>query len=150
MKTFSKKLLKTLTYIWIFALFSACEKDYLTINAFEAEGTIVGYSVSDTSATLKVAVVSIECSKNKADNIEKVIDYIEYIMISNPETELISFGESITGLYAEEPAYIKQISETIPGPFTDSLAYYAQKHFNFLSAGLAEIAEDKVYNSMVL
>lgn len=129
---------------------SACEEDYLTINAFEAEGTTVGYGVSDTSATLRVAVVSMECSKNKADNIEKIIDYIENIIASDPEIELISFGESITGWYAEQPSYIEQIAEPIPGPFTDTLSYYAGKYSIYLSVGLAEYDGDEIFNSMVL
>jgi (R)-amidase len=129
---------------------TSCEDDYLTINAFEAEGTTVNYNLPDTSATLKVAVVSVQCSKYKIDNIEKIYKKIDFLMASDPEVEIICFGEAITGWYAEAPSYLSEIAETIPGNFTDSLAFYAKKHAIYISIGLAERAGDHIYNSLIV
>ncbi len=128
---------------------TACEEDYMTINAFEAEGTTIDYHLPDTTATLEVAVVSLTCSKNKDKNLEKVFQTIESVMQTNPEVELIAFGESLTGWYAGSADYIRQIAEPIPGPFTDSLAHFAKEYAIYLSIGLAEKSGDLLYNSMV-
>jgi predicted amidohydrolase len=133
-----------------FLLLTGCDNDYLTINAFEAEGTTINYNLPDTSSLLKVAVVSIECSKQKVNNIEKIYAQIESIMNSNPEVELICFGEALTGWYAETPSYIYGIAEQIPGPFTDSLAYFANKHAVYISIGMAEKNGENLYNSLVV
>lgn len=129
---------------------TSCEDDYLTINAFEAEGTTVNYNLPDTSSTLQVAVVSFQCSKLKRNNIEGIFEQIKLIMNSNPEVEIISFGETLTGWYAESPSYISEIAETIPGQFTDSLAFYAKKYAIYMSIGLAEQNGERLYNSLVV
>lgn len=131
-------------------IITSCEDDYLTINAFEAEGTTVNYNLPDTSATLHVAVVAIQCSKYKIDNIEKIFKKIDFIMASDPEVEIICFGEAITGWYAEDPSYLSEIAEIIPGNFTDSLAFYAKKYAIYISIGLAERAGDRIYNSIIV
>lgn len=131
-------------------IITSCEDDYLTINAFEAEGTTVNYNLFDTSSTLQVAVVSFQCYRQKTDNIKKIFEQIDLIMNSNPEVEIICFGETITGWYAESPAYISEIAETIPGQFTDSLAYYAEKYAIHISIGLAEQYGERLYNSLVV
>ncbi len=129
---------------------SGCEKDYLTINAFEAEGTTVLYEPDNTGKSLKVAVVSMKCSFSIEENVQKIIDYIKEIVDLEPSVNLISFGESITGWYAEDPQYIDQISESIPGPLTDTLSSYAKKSGIYLSFGMAESKGDRIYNSMVV
>ncbi len=129
---------------------TGCEDDYLTINAFEAEGTTIDYNLPDTSATLNVAVVSLQASKQKNDNIKTILEYIESIANSNPGVELISFGESMTGWYAGTPSYISEIAEPIPGQFTDSLAFYAKKHGVYISIGLPEKKDGRLYNSLVV
>lgn len=127
-----------------------CEDDYLTINAFEAEGTTVNYTLPDTSSTLQVAVISLQCSKQKNKNIEKSFEFLDSIMNVNPEVDLISFGEALTGWYAESTPYISEIAETIPGSFTDSLASYAKKHSIYVSMGMAEKKKEQLYNSLVV
>ena len=129
---------------------AGCEDDYLTINAFEAEGTTTNYSLPDTTATLQVAVVSFQCSRQKTENVQRIFEHIESIMNSNPDVEIISFGEALTGWYVETPSYILEIAETIPGPFTDSLAFYAKKYAIHISIGLAEQNGERLYNSLVV
>lgn len=131
-------------------IITSCKDDYLTINGFEAEGTTVNYNLPDTSSTLQVAVVSFQCSRKKSDNLEKIFEQIDLIMHSNPEVEIISFGEALTGWYAESPYYISEIAETIPGSFTDSLAFYAKKYSVYISIGFAERVGERLYNSLVI
>lgn len=116
-------------------LITGCVDDYLTINAFEAEGTTIKYNLADTSSVLKVAVVSFQCSRQKSDNIRRIYEHIGSIMNYDPEVEIICFGETLTGWYAETPAYTAEIAETIPGPFTDSLACYARRYAIYISIG---------------
>ncbi len=131
-------------------IITSCEDDYLTINAFEAEGTTINYNLPDTSSTLQVAVVSFKCSRQKSDNIKRIFEHIESIKNYNPDVEIICFGETLTGWYAESPTYISEIAETIPGPFTDSLAFYAAKHGVYISIGMAEKNGEQLYNSLVV
>lgn len=150
MKSSSQNFLYLCVTLFFLLFVSACEDDYLTINAFEAEGTTVNYHAKDTGIALKVAIVSMICSPEKEDNLQKIIDFIEMIMRTEPDVELISFGESITGFYAESPDYIRQLAESIPGPFTDTLSYYAQKHGIHLSFGMAENHTSDIFNSLVV
>lgn len=127
-----------------------CENDYLTINAFEAEGTTVNYNLPDTTSTLQVAVVSLTCSKQKSENLQKISECIRLVMSANPGVELISFGEAISGWYAENSSYISSVAEPIPGPFTDSISCYAERYSLFLSVGMAEKKEGHLYNTLVV
>lgn len=72
----------------ILLIITSCEDDYLTINAFEAEGTTVNYNLPDTSSTLQVAVVSFQCSRKKSDNVEKIFEQIDLIMNSNSSVHI--------------------------------------------------------------
>jgi len=156
-KVMNKRIKKTrnkikhlLLLLSILLIITSCEDDYLTINAFEAEGTTVNYNLPDPSSKLHVAVVSFKCSRQKSDNIKRILEHIESIMNSIPEVEIICFGETLTGWYAASPSYISEIAETIPGPFTDSLAFYAKKYAIYISIGLAEQNGEQLYNSLVV
>lgn len=127
-----------------------CEDDYLTINAFEAEGVNIGYELADTTSTLRVAVVAMTCSEQKGENLTKIKSFIDEIMQTYPHTELICFGETITGWYAEKPEYISAIAEPIPGAVTDSLVLLADRHDVHISFGMAEQEGNRFYNSLVV
>lgn len=128
---------------------TGCEKDYLVINAFEAEGTTIDFKIENPTDSIKVAVVSMRCEKDKQMNQRKIIEIIESVMANQPKTELICFGEAITAWYAEPEAYIWSIAETIPGPTTSLIADLCQKHQIYISFGLPQTHCGKLYNSMV-
>ena len=131
-------------------IIQGCKDDYLTINPFEAEGTIIDFHPENASDSLLVAVVSMKCSENKEDNLLKIKSIINSIMLSKPKTDLICFGEAITGWYVKSEEYITSIAETIPGPATDSIALWSSQHHVFISFGLAEHKENMMYNTLVV
>jgi predicted amidohydrolase len=131
-------------------LIQGCEKDYLTINPFEAEGTTNDFLPGNALDSLHIAVVSMKCSEKKEDNLIKIKSIINSIMSSKPKTDLICFGEAITGWYVKSAEYITSIAETIPGPATDSIALWSSQHHAYISFGMAEYKESKLYNSLVV
>lgn len=136
--------------LYVLFLLQGCEDDYLTINSFEAEGTNIDFQPVNASDSLYVSVVSMVCSEDKEDNLLNIKGIIDSIMLSEPKTELICFGEAITGWYVKSEDYISSIAETIPGPATDSVALWGRQNNVFISFGMAEHKGDKLYNSLVV
>lgn len=139
-----------LIFLFSLLLFQNCEDNYLVINAFEAESAKLKYEDKNSSDSLNVAVVSMTCSKEKSENIHRINSFISEIMESDPQTELICFGESCTGYYSGSPEYISGLAEQIPGSLTDSLAVWCQQYGIYISLGMAENFNNKVYNSLVV
>ena len=77
---------------------------------------------------------------------------VNQIMTENPDTEIILFGEMITGWYDPKGMenYHKDISETIPGKTSKLLAKLSKKHKIYLCCGLSEKKKGEYYNTQVL
>jgi predicted amidohydrolase len=146
--------MKYLLLIPLSIFFFSCNKEEAPISLFELESGNVDYNnPSSSSSSLNVAVVSLNCSKIKSDNVTKVISKINEIKSAHPETELIVFGEAITGWYyskTDSKAYIESIAETIPGSFTDTISQLAVQHNCYITFGMAEKSGDTLFNSEIL
>ena len=149
-KIFLVKKIATTVILCTLFIIQGCEEDYLTINPFEAEGTTIDFQPENASDSLNVAVVSMNCSENKEDNLLKIKSIINSIMSSKPKTDLICFGEVITGWYVKSEEYITSIAESIPGPATDSIASWGSQHHVYVSFGMAEQKENKHYNALIV
>lgn len=128
----------------------ACEDDDLIINAFEAKGTRLKYGVNHPTDNLDVAVMALECSRKKAENLDTMHHFIRDNVDMFPQTGLICFGETITGLYFETPDYIRGIAEPVPGPVTGGMSEWWREYGVYISFGLADERDNLLYNTRVV
>ena len=139
-----------LLFISLFLL--NCEDDLLKPSYIELSGAEIPYDDSGATKHLNVAAVALNCDLERENNISNMETMIDRIMSEKPETELIVFGETITGWYYNKDnpkEYQKSIAESIPGNATnrmDSLATNYKIHIIF---GISEIKNDTLYNSQV-
>lgn len=133
---------------------SGCsDSDTIFQSLMDISGAPLEYDDSNANTHLNIASVSMQCSKDKQENLDKMISMIEKIMAEKPQTRLIVFGETILGWYykADEPeAYQGRIAETIPGPATSTIGVLADSLDIYIVFGMTEIKESKLYNSQVL
>lgn len=103
-----------------------------------------------------IAATSFTVSRDPAENRARMKDLVEEIVDERPGVDVILFGETITGWYRrsaddeENRAYQRSVAEPIPGPTTDQMASLARQHRVFIAFGIAEAAEEGLYNSLVL
>jgi predicted amidohydrolase len=103
--------------------------------------------------TLKVAVVSMQSGAGKEGNIKEIERIIDTTTFDNTGMRLIIFGEASLGLYDngnQGSKYQRSIAEPLPGPFSDRLAYLAERFSIYIAAGLIEVKDGKLYNSLVV
>ena len=84
---------------------------------------------------------------------ERMRKIIEATKRDHPDIRLILFGETILGWFYkndETREYHESIAEAVPGPSTAFIAALAKRHDIYISFGLSERADDKLYNSQVL
>ena len=133
---------------------SGCgDSDIIYQSLMDISGAPLEYDDSKANAHLNIASVSMQCSENKQENLNKMINIIKKIMAEKPQTRLIVFGETILGWYykADEPeAYQRSVAETIPGPATLTIGVLADSLDIYIVFGMSEIKESKLYNSQVL
>lgn len=107
------------------------------------------YENNDTKE-LVVATVALTPAKASDATLEKIAQMMSEIVSANSGVDLIVFGEVITGWYrSETPSYHHAIAEPIPGPTTQDMARLALTHNVYLSFGMVERSNGKVYNSQV-
>jgi len=106
---------------------------------------------NNVSNELVVATVALTPDKNPAISGRKMMAFIGNIKETQPNVDLIFFGETILGLYESgNKSYHNEIAESIPGATTDSIAKLAKENNVFISFGMVEQSDDKIYNSQVL
>lgn len=108
-----------------------------------------------TSSTrvLSLATVAMTPALDPSKSRERLCALIAQAKSDKPDLRLIHFGETTLGWFhkkGESKAYHAGIAETIPGPTSDAVATMAREHELYVSFGLSERAEGKVYNSQVL
>jgi len=110
------------------------------------------YNEEGAIKQLKVATVAMECDREPAKNRAKIVNTVETIKQTNPDTEMIVFGEMILGWYnpGGDRAYHRGISEPIPGETTCELGELASKYGMYLCFGISEIKDGILYNTQVL
>lgn len=137
----------------ILLCFSCQEDDTVVQSLFDLSGAPLSYDDSNANRHLKVVAVSMICSKDKEENVDRLCSNAIEAKNIHPEAELILFGESVLGWYIDDEnpePYQRSIAETIPGPATDSIAKIAKSLECHIGFGLTETNNGKLYNSFVL
>ncbi|MBU1049440.1 carbon-nitrogen hydrolase family protein, partial [Candidatus Bipolaricaulota bacterium] len=102
---------------------------------------------------LHVATVAMTPDLDPQISRDRMKQIIEQTKREHPEVRLILFGETILGWFYnkdETREYHESIAETVPGHSTAFIADLARTHDVFVSFGLSEKADGKLYNTQVL
>jgi len=103
--------------------------------------------------TLTVATVAMTPDLDPRISRDRMKTIIEETKRDNPDVRLMLFGETILGWFfkkGETQAYHESIAEIVPGPSTAFAAELAEAHNVYISFGLSESADGKLYNTQVL
>ncbi len=106
---------------------------------------------NDAKHELKIATVAISPDKEPDVNRYKIVKFVTDIKNTHSNIDLIVFGEVILGWYnVESQTYHKEIAETIPGSTTELISKLAKENNVFITFGMAEGDNGKIYNSQIL
>lgn len=131
----------------------SCEDDLLKPSYIELSGANLTYDDSGANKFLNIVTVALECTLEREENVSNIETMIEKIMNEKSETELIVFGETITGWYYKKDnpeEYQRNLAETIPGNTTDRISNLAEKYKIHIIFGISEISDNELYNSQVV
>lgn len=134
-------------------LIMSCSGELLNISPLELSGANIPYNNSDKNLFLNVAVVALEVSKEKEQNLNNISSMVKTIMDEKINTRLIVFGETTLGWYydKDEPkTYQRSIAETIPGTATNLVSELCIENDIYIVLGLTEIKDNQLYNSQVV
>ena len=100
---------------------------------------------------ITVATTAIHVSGNPQENISKIGDMVALIKEEHRDVDLIVFGEAISGLYkTEDNDYHRHVADTVPGNITESLSAICIQNAVYISAGMVERFNGRIYNSQVM
>ncbi len=108
---------------------------------------------SRSTTVLFVATVAMTPDVDPRISRDRIKEIIEETKRDHPEVRLILFGETILGWFYrndETKAYHRSIAETVPGPTTEFISELAKTHDVYISFGLSEQADGKLYNAQLL
>lgn len=110
------------------------------------------YDEESSTKQLRIATTAMKCGRDLSDNRNRLSNNVHQIMNEHPDTELILFGEMISGWYnpQEMTRGDHDVSEGIPGTTTNLLGDLSKKHGIFLSCGLSEKTNTGYHNTQVL
>jgi predicted amidohydrolase len=110
------------------------------------------YPEESSTKRLTVATTAMKCARGVIENRQRISNTVRQIMREHPDTELVFFGEMVSGWYNPQELIHAEpnVSEPIPGKTTDLLCDLSREHTIFLSCGLSEKAEDGYHNTQVL
>lgn len=111
------------------------------------------YNDKEADKRLRIATVAMQCDTESEVNRKKMVETINAIKHQHPDTDLIIFGETILGWYKKPPEtkkYHEEIAETIPGVTTQIISELAQQKELYVSFGLVERNDGKLYNAQVV
>jgi predicted amidohydrolase len=137
----------------LFFLFSCADVSETPEGLMEMYGGAVGYDDSLMTTRLKAAAVCINTDVDRETNVSNMENTINTIMAEKPDTQLIVFGETITGWYfkSDEPeAYQRRIAESVPGDATNRIGALSDAYNIYVAFGLSELSGGNLYNSLVL
>ncbi len=103
--------------------------------------------------SLSIATVAMTPDSDPVASRERIAQLVQRIVTEHPDVRLILFGETILGWFYrgdETAAYHERIAEAIPGPSTELISRLATKHNVYLSFGLSEARDGKLFNTQVL
>ena len=102
---------------------------------------------------LSLATVAMTPDLDPKVSRERLAELVRRIKSEHSDVRLILFGETILGWFykkGETAAYHERIAEPIPGPSTEFVASLTREHDVYLSFGLTERHDGKLYNAQVL
>lgn len=105
------------------------------------------------SEVLSVATVAMTPDLDPRISRERLKRIVENTKRDHPDLRLILFGETILSWFSkkgENEEYHGAIAETVPGSNSDFVADLAKTHDVYISFGLSESADEKLYNTQVL
>ncbi len=108
---------------------------------------------SRLSTTLSVATVAMTPDLDPQISRDRMKRLVGETMCEHPDVRLILFGETILGWFymkGETRDYHESIAESVPGATTDFIGDLAKAHDVYISFGLSEKTETKLYNAQVL
>jgi len=111
------------------------------------------YDDNEATRFLNVAAVSFHMDFSPEVNREKIVYFIDKIKAERPDVQLILFPETALGFYfnpLDSFEYQKSVAETIPGETTSIISQKAKEYQIYISFGMVETANEKLYNSQVL
>lgn len=107
----------------------------------------------ESQMILSVATVAMTPDLDPQISQDQMKRLVEDTKRDYPDVRLILFGETILGWFykkGETREYHESIAETVPGPTTDFIGDLAKAHDVYISFGLSEKSEAKLYNTQVL
>ncbi|MFN2234909.1 MAG: nitrilase-related carbon-nitrogen hydrolase, partial [Anaerolineales bacterium] len=110
------------------------------------------YPERTATKRLTVATTTMRCAQDVTENRQYISNAVQRIMQEHPDTELVCFGEMISGWYNPQALIHAEpnVSESIPGKTTELLSGLSRMYAIFLSCGLSERASDGYHNTQVL
>ena len=102
---------------------------------------------------LSVATVAMTPNLDPQISRDQMKQIVEETMREHPEVRLLLFGEVILGRFYknnETQEYHESIAETVPGLTTEFIAELSKTHDVYISFGLSERTDGKLYNTQVL
>lgn len=102
---------------------------------------------------LAVATVAMTPDWDPQISRDRMEQIVEETTQEYPDVRLILFGEVILGWFYkndETQEYHESIAETVPGPTTEFIAELTKRHDVYISFGLSEREDGKLYNAQVL
>ncbi len=110
------------------------------------------YDTQETTKRMKVAVVALELDFDPGVNREKMVHMVNIIKEAHSDIELIAFGELTLGWYCPDrrPEYHWRTAESVPGETTETISNLAVEYGIYVSFGLTESCNGKLFNTQVL
>ncbi|MCK5586792.1 carbon-nitrogen hydrolase family protein [Candidatus Bipolaricaulota bacterium] len=108
---------------------------------------------SRSTTVLFVATVAMTPDVDPRISRDRMKQIVEETKRHHPDLRLILFGEVILGWFfkkGETQDYHERIAEPVPGPTTEFISELAKTHDVYISFGLSEQAEGKLYNAQLL
>lgn len=95
---------------------------------------------------IRATLIQYDCSDDKQKSVARLLELVAKIA---PKSDLIVLGETVFAPYTTCKDF-RAVAETVPGPFTDSLATIARDHRIHICSGVVEKDGDKLFNTAVL
>jgi predicted amidohydrolase len=109
------------------------------------------YDEGGAAKHLKVATVALHCDAEPSVNRARIVAMTEAIVDAHPDVELVVFGEVILCWYTpKRREYYQRTAEPIPGETTRAMAHLAAEYGIYLSFGLSESRDGRLYNAQLL
>ncbi len=125
----------------------------ITLEICEREGSFLKAWLYEKDATDELIAATVALTPDKSPGITrtKIVGIIDEIKLSQPDVDLIVFGEVILGcFFSDLPDYHKNIAEIIPDTTSRLISQIAKEKDVYISFGMVEKHNDEIYNSQIL